>query len=237
MRGVAPFPFGRDRPRWDPGEAASPPEPHRPAAAPGRLCATHRAQMKPRKPLRSAAPKPRRKGVAPSAITPLLSEGQRGGQTPFPPRHRTPLRSPPPPLPTEYMGAPRRARPGAAAAAVAAMVLRAPPRRPAPRSPGLPRRGGRTPAAASRGAHGPARPRLVCPARCSGRGGGRGDRAMGGAILVATGAARGQTSFCPPARDSHGVAGAVPPAGGGARHPLRPGWVSGAAPRAAGGAE
>lgn len=162
MRGVALFPFGRGRPRWDPGEAASPPEPHTPGAGPGRLCATHRAQLKPRKPLRSAAPKPRRKGVAPSAITPLLSEGQRGGQTPFPPRHRTPLRSapprrrclpstwaplaaparaplPPPPLPWSCelrRAAPRRARP-AYPAAVAARPQSPPAAPMAPHGPGL----------------------------------------------------------------------------------------------------
>lgn len=60
---------------------------------------------------------------------------------------------------------------------------------------------------------------------------------MGGAILGATGAARGQASFRRPPRGGHGVAGAVPPAGGGARRPLRPGWVSVAVPWAAGGAD
>uniref|UniRef100_A0A8B9GCV8 Reverse transcriptase domain-containing protein n=1 Tax=Amazona collaria TaxID=241587 RepID=A0A8B9GCV8_9PSIT len=95
------------------------------------------------------------------------------------------------------MGAPRRPRPGAAAAVAAAMVLRAPPRRPAPRSAALPRRRGLPAAATSRGTHRPAPPRLGCRARCGRLGGGRERRAMGGAILGATGAAWDQTRFRP----------------------------------------
>lgn len=120
------------------------------------------------------------------------------------------------------MGVPRRARPAAVATA-AAMALRAPPRLAAPRSVALPLRCG---------AHGPAPPRPGCPARCGGRRGGRGHRAVGGAILGATGAARAQASF---RSERHGVAGALPAAGGGARRSLRPGWVSGAERRFAGG--
>lgn len=49
---------------------------------------------------------------------------------------------------------------------------------------------------------------------------------------MATGAARAQAAF---RSVRHGVAGALPAAGGGARRPLRSGSVSGAETRVAGG--